>query len=184
MGALSRQLNLSPYSDESALSPQRAHITHIIRLLHPLEHHLHSLASHERVKRERTGRARVREESALRARESDNKYLSAVQFVLVPSIGFNWWCDQVKREAHYSAIFKAVTHSVSFWNSNQPLSGFLPSFCKGNCWNGVERKRGVKTHFPLPAWCNVAAALVSWEKEKKIALSTTVLQLVKLLLHF
>lgn len=78
------KLNLSPQPDWSTLGFQSAHVTPVIRPLHPPEHHLHSLATHERVERKRKGQRRV----FWRESECDNKYLAAGQFVLVLSMGF------------------------------------------------------------------------------------------------
>lgn len=58
VGALPKQLNLSP-PDCSRENLRRAHITLVIRPLHPPEHHLHSLASHERMRRKGEGQERV-----------------------------------------------------------------------------------------------------------------------------
>lgn len=83
-----KQLNLSPQPDWRTLSLQHAHITPVIRPLHPPEHHLHSLASHERVERKTKGKRGCKRRVVWRESERDNKSLSAVQFVLVLSIGF------------------------------------------------------------------------------------------------
>lgn len=56
VGVLPKQLNLSPQPDCSRENSQRTHTTLVIRPLHPPEHHLHSLASHERAGRKGKGK--------------------------------------------------------------------------------------------------------------------------------
>lgn len=125
VGISPEKLNLSPYPDWRTQSSQHTSVTPVIRLLHPPEHQLHSLAAHERTIRKVT------------IREGESSTLQLDILCQSCQWDLDWWCAQVKLLYLDTRILILLK-----W-----LAPFLASFGIGQsrymwfCWSVSEGKR-------------------------------------------